>query len=274
MITRNIARNGGDVLADHYDKTPTAEAKSDAPSADAVCGRNAVRELIKSGRPVDKILVQKGEREGSIRLVVAEAIAAGITVVEADRRKIEAYGANAQGVCALIPEREYAQLEDIFAEAAKKGEPPFIVLCDHIEDPHNFGAVIRSACCAGAHGVIIPKRGSATLNSTAVKASAGASEHIPVCRVSNIAQTVDELKKKNVWVYAAEAGGADYRKTDFTGALALVFGSEGDGVSRIVKDKCDGVISIPMYGEINSLNVSAAAAVVLFAAASQRHNGG
>lgn len=239
--------------------------------ADAVCGRNAVRELIRSGRAVDKILVRKGEREGSIRLVVAEAVAAGIPVIEVDKHKIDAYSQNAQGVCALVPEREYASLEDIFARAKSKEQPPFIIILDHIADPHNLGAVIRSACCAGAHGVIIPKRGAATLNTTAVKASAGAAEHIPVCRVANIAQTVDELKKQNIWVYAAEADGNDYKKTDFSGGIALVFGSEGDGVSRLVREKCDGTISIPMYGEINSLNISAAAAVIMFEAASQRH---
>ncbi len=244
---------------------------SDPAPSDAVCGRNAVRELIRSGKPVDKVLVRKGEREGSIRLVVAEAVAAGIPVVEVDKRKIDSYGANAQGVCAIVPAREYASLDDIFVRAEAKGQPPFIVILDHVADPHNLGAVIRSACCAGVHGVIIPKRGAALLNTTAVKASAGASEYIPVCRVSNIAQTVDELKKKNVWVYAAEAGGESYRKIDFTGATALVLGSEGDGVSRLVREKCDGVVSIPMYGEINSLNVSAAAAVLMFGVAEQRY---
>ena len=144
------------------------------------------------------------------------------------------------------------------------------MICDELSDPHNLGAVIRSACCAGAHGVIIPRRNAATLNTTAVKASAGASEYMPVCRVSNIAQTVDELKKKNIWVYAAEADGTDFRKTDLTGGIALIFGSEGDGVSRLVREKCDGVVSIPMYGEINSLNISAAAAVIMFGASSQR----
>lgn len=240
--------------------------------SDAVCGRNAVRELIRSGKPIDKILVRKGEREGSIRLVVAEAVAAGIPVIEVDKHKIDAYSPNAQGVCALVPEREYASMQDIFDRAAAKDQPPFIIILDHIADPHNLGAVIRSACCAGAHGVIIPKRGAATLNTTAVKASAGAAEHLPVCRVSNIAQTVDELKKKNIWVYAAEADGTDFRKSDLNGAIALVFGSEGDGVSRIVREKCDGVVSIPMYGEINSLNISAAAAVIMFEAACQRNN--
>lgn len=237
---------------------------------DAICGRNAVRELIRSGKPVDKILVQRGEREGSIRLVVAEAVAAGIPVVEVDRHKIASYSPNAQGVCALVPEREYASIDDIFKRAEEKGQPPFIIILDHIADPHNLGAVIRSACCAGAHGVIIPRRNAATLNTTAVKASAGASEYMPVCRVSNIAQTVDELKKKNIWVYAAEADGTDFRKTDLTGGIALIFGSEGDGVSLLVREKCDGVVSIPMYGEINSLNISAAAAVIMFGASSQR----
>ncbi len=240
-------------------------------SENAVCGRNAVRELIRSGKPIDKILVQKGEREGSIRILVAEAVAKGIAVIEADKNKIMSYGKNTQGVCALVPEREYASLEDILQNAESKGQPPFIIILDHVADPHNLGAVIRSACCAGAHGVIIPKRNAATLNSTAVKASAGGAEYVPVCRVANIAQTVEELKKKNIWVYGAEAGGNDFRKTDFKGATALVFGSEGDGISRIVKEKCDEIVSIPMFGQINSLNVSVAAAIVMFEAANQKN---
>lgn len=249
-------------------ESPAAESEKD----NVICGRNAVRELLKSGKPVDKILVRKGgEREGSITLIVAEAIAAKIPVIEADRRKLDEYGENNQGVCAIIPEREYASLEDIYAKAESKGQQPFIVIADHINDPHNLGAVIRSACCAGAHGVIIPKRNCATLNATAVKASAGASEYVPVCRVPNIASVIEELKKKNIWVYCAEADGSDLYSCDFGGGIAIVLGSEGGGVSRVVRERSDFCVSVPMYGQINSLNVSAAAAVILFEAAKQRN---
>ena len=240
--------------------------------SNAVCGRNAVSELLASGRAIDKLLVKSGPKDATLSVIVARAVAAGVPIVEAPRQRLDSYSAHNQGVVALVPEREYAELEDIFALAESRGEPPFIVILDHISDPHNLGAVIRSAECAGAHGVIIPKRNAAAMGSIASKAAAGADAHVPVCRVANIAQTVDELKGRGVWIYAAEAGGASVYDTDLSGSAAFVLGSEGDGVSRLVREKSDFVISVPMYGKINSLNVSAAAAVILFEAAKRRHS--
>ena len=239
---------------------------------DIIEGRNAVIEALRAGRAIDKIFIAKGDVDKTLGHIASKARDKGIVVVEADRRKLDFMSQTHahQGVVAMVAAHAYATVDEILENAKSRGEAPLIVLCDDLSDPHNLGAVIRSACCAGAHGVIIPRRNAATLNTTAVKASAGASEYMPVCRVSNIAQTVDELKKKNIWVYAAEADGTDFRKTDLTGGIALIFGSEGDGVSRLVREKCDGVVSIPMYGEINSLNISAAAAVIMFGASSQR----
>jgi|LSQX01.1.fsa_nt_gb 23S rRNA (guanosine2251-2'-O)-methyltransferase len=235
-----------------------------------VYGRNAVSELLKSNRPIDKILVKKDSKESPLSVIVSKAISLGIPVVEADKRKLDDYSPNHQGVVALVPEREYASLEDIFALAESRGEKPFIVILDHINDPHNLGAVIRSAECAGVHGVIIPKRNAATLNATASKAAAGADAHIPVCKVSNITFAVEELKQRGVWIYSAEAGNTSIYDTDLTGPVAVVLGSEGEGVSRLVREKSDFIISIPMYGKLNSLNVSSAAAIILFEAAKQR----
>lgn len=239
--------------------------------SNVVYGRNAVNELLKSGRPIDKILIRKDGREGPLSVIVAKAIESGIPVVESDKRKLDGYAENHQGVVALVPEREYASLEDIFKFAAGRGEKPFIVVLDHINDPQNLGAIIRSAECAGAHGVVIPKRNAATLNAAASKAAAGADAHIPVCKVVNIASAIDDLKERGVWVYCAEAGENSIYNTDLTGSIAIVMGNEGTGVSRLVREKSDFVISIPMYGRINSLNVSSAAAVILFEAAKQRN---
>ncbi|MBQ6042878.1 MAG: 23S rRNA (guanosine(2251)-2'-O)-methyltransferase RlmB [Clostridia bacterium] len=238
----------------------------------AVCGRNAVNELLASGRAVDKLLVKSGEKDQTLSVIVARAVKAGIPVVEAPRKRLDSYSDHHQGVVALVPEREYAELDDIFALAHDRGEPPFIVVLDHVNDPHNLGAVIRSAECAGAHGVIIPKRNAAALGSIASKAAAGADAHLPVCRVANIAQTLDELKERGVWIFAAEAGGTSLYECDLSGGAAFVMGSEGEGVSRLVREKSDFVISVPMYGKLNSLNVSAAAAVILFEAARRRHS--
>lgn len=240
-------------------------------------GRNSVLELLASGRDIDKIYVQKGAVEGSIKVIVGKASAKRIPIVETDRAKLDAMsgGAVHQGVAASVPETVYADIEDLFAQADKKGEKPFFVICDCINDPHNLGAIIRTAECAGAHGVIIPKHRSVSLTSTVAKSSAGAVFRLPVARVGNIASVISELQSRGVWVYALEASGTPYfgEKFDDSG-IAFVLGSEGEGVSRIVKEKSDFVLSIPMYGELNSLNVSAAAAVMLFEAARQRHGKG
>jgi 23S rRNA (guanosine2251-2'-O)-methyltransferase len=197
----------------------------------------------------------------------------GITLIECDRARLDSLscGGRHQGVVAVAAERNYSTVEDILALAKERGEPPFIIILDGVEDPHNLGAIIRSAECAGAHGVIIPKRRAVGLTSTVSKASAGALEHMLVARVTNLASTIDELKEKGLWLYAADMDGADYHSTDLKGSAAIVLGGEGSGVSRLVKEKCDFVVSIPLYGRVNSLNVSCAAAIILTEVARQRH---
>ena len=240
-----------------------------------VCGRSAVMELLKSGRTVDKLLLQKGEREGSITVIAAKAIEAGIPVIETEKEKLDKLcrGLRHQGVVAMAAEKEYSTLDELFAIAEERGEDPFFVLCDNLEDPHNLGAVIRCAEGAGAHGVIIPARHGVTLTAAVARTSAGALEHMAVCKVTNVAATVDTLKKRGVWTCAAEAGGQDLYGLDLKGPVAIVLGSEGFGVSRLVKEKCDFIASIGMYGKVNSFNVSCAAAVILCEAARQRHSG-
>ena len=237
----------------------------------AVIGRNAVRELLKSGRTIDKLLVRRGDREGSIVVLVAEAVERGIPVVEVDKSKLDAISGFAphQGVVALASEKEYCEVEDILTIAAERGEKPIIVIADGITDPYNLGALIRCAEGLGAHGLIIPKRRAVGLTPLVTKASAGAIEHLAVAKVTNLAQTVKMLQERGVWVYAAEAGGSDYDKTNFRGPCALIFGSEGDGVSALLKERCDGIVSIPMKGKVNSFNVSTAAAILLAEAARQ-----
>lgn len=244
------------------------------PDESIVSGRNAVKELLSSGRDIEKIYVQQGEREGSVKLLVGLASERRIQIVEASKQKLDqlSCGAKHQGVVAVASEAEYSTVEEILAYAESLGESPFVVVCDGIEDPHNLGAIIRSAECSGAHGVIIPKRRVAGLTSTVGKASAGALMHMRVARVTNIAQTIDELKEAGVWTYAADMGDTPYYKSDMKGSVAIVLGNEGAGISRLVKEKCDFVVSIPLYGKIDSLNVSCAAAVLLSEAARQRNS--
>lgn len=240
-----------------------------------VVGRNAVRELLKTDRTPDKLFVQKGEREGSITVLIAQARERGIPVVEIERAKLDRMsgGMHHQGVIAMVAEKEYCSVDDILAIAEERGEKPLIVISDGICDPYNLGAVIRCAEGAGAHGLIIPKRRNSGLTPVVSKSSAGAIEHLAIAKVSNIAMTVEQLKKKGIWTFAAEAGGAMYNQTDFDLPCAIVFGSEGEGVSKIVRDTCDFTVSIPMYGKVNSLNVSTAAAVILYAAAEGQRKG-
>ena len=256
---------------ERYERAPRNEAGEEA-AENIVVGRNAVRELLKSGRDIDKIFVQRGEREGSIVVLVAEAIERKIPVVEVDKVKLDKLSGFAahQGVVAMAAEKEYCTVEDILDIAAERGERPMIVISDGISDPHNLGALIRCAEGVGAHGIIIPKRRAVGLTSVVTKASAGAIEHMAVAKVVNIAACIDELKEKGIWVFAAEAGGDAYYDTDFNCPCALVFGSEGEGVSKLVKDKSDYIVSIPMYGKVNSFNVSTAAAIIL-AEASRQH---
>ena len=239
----------------------------------AVIGRNAVRELLRSERSIDKLMVQKGERTGSIVVLVAEAIERGIPVLEVEKAKLDALSGYAphQGVVALAAEKEYCTVEDILSIAKDRNEAPLIVVCDGITDPYNLGAIIRCAECCGAHGLIIPKRRAVGLTPLVTKASAGAVEHLAIAKVSNIASTVEALKKAGVWTYAAEAGGESLYDTDLSGPVAIVLGSEGNGVSQLVKKTCDAVVSIPMYGRVNSFNVSTAAAILLAEAAKRHH---
>lgn len=232
-----------------------------------VVGRNAVRELLSSDTPVDKILVSG--REGSVIALIAMAKEKKIPVVDTDSFALDRLsgGENHQGIAAYVAEKEYSTIEEILETAKERGEKPLVVVCDGIEDPHNLGAVIRCAECAGAHGVIIPERRACGLTPAVSKASAGAILHMKIARVGNIAQTVEKLKENGIWTFAAEAGGMDFYEADFDLPCAIVLGGEDSGVSRLVKERCDFIISIPMYGHVNSLNVSTAASVLLTRAA-------
>ena len=238
-----------------------------------VIGRNAVKELLSGGRDVDKLYITAGEREGSINQLLGIASERGIPITECDRSKLDAIakGGRHQGIIAIAAERNYSSIDEILEYANEKGEPPFIVICDGVEDPHNLGAIIRSADCSGAHGIIIPKRRAVGLTATVAKSSAGALEHMRVAKVTNLASAIDDLKERGLWIYAADMDGSTYYKTDMKGAVALVLGSEGFGISRLVKEKCDFTVSIPLYGQVNSLNVSCAAAVLLAEVARQRN---
>lgn len=238
---------------------------AEAENSGLVIGRNAVRELLKSGRDIDKIFVRRGDREGSIVVLVAEALDRKIPVVEVESPKLDSLAGmkQHQGIVAMAAEKEYSSIEDIIAIAEERGEKPLIVIADGITDPYNLGAMIRCAEGCGAHGIIIPKRRAVGLTPAVTKASAGAIEHMAIAKVSNIASAVEELKKLGIWVFAAEAGGEICFDADFDVPAALVFGSEGDGVSKLVKDRSDFIVSIPMYGNVNSFNVSTAAAIVL-----------
>jgi len=242
-------------------------------SANVTVGRNSVRELLASGRDIDKIFVQKGERTGSITSLIAEARSRTIPVVECEKAKLDriSNGTNHQGIAAFTAEKEYCEIDDIINYAEELGQKPLIVIADRIEDPHNLGALIRAAECAGAHGLIIPKRKGAMLTQVVSKASAGAMEHMRIAKVTNLAMTVEELKEKGLWIFAAEAGGEKFYEQDMTCPAAIVLGSEGKGVSKLLLDKCDFILSIPMYGKVNSFNVAAAAAVILCEAARQRN---
>ena len=242
------------------------------PSENLISGRNAVRELLASGRDIDKIFIAEGNRDGSIHVLIAKARERKIPLIEVERRRLDTMCGQTvhQGIAAVAAERDYSTVEEILEYAASRGEKPFVVIADGVEDPHNLGAIIRSAECAGVHGIIIPKRRAVGLTGVVAKSSAGAIEHMRVARVTNLSATIDELKKAGLWIYAADMGGSAYYDTDLCGAIALVLGSEGFGISRLVLEKCDFVVSIPMYGQVNSMNVSAAAAVLFCEAAKQR----
>ena len=240
---------------------------------DLIEGRNAVIEALRAGRTIDKIYIAKGETDKTLGHIASKARDAGVVVVEADRRKLDAMSATKahQGVIAIAAVREYCTVEDILAIAEQRGEAPFVVACDEISDPHNLGAILRSAYCAGAHGVVIPKRRSAGLTGIVDKTSAGAAEHMAVARVANLPAALRDLKDRGLWVYGAAANAqASLWQTDFTGPLCLVVGSEGEGMGRLVTEHCDFLVSIPMKGDLDSLNASAAATVLMYEVLRQR----
>ena len=255
-------------------RLPRDKGPADVPELpdDLVAGRNAVMEMLKGSRSVNRLLVANGASEGSMREIIALAKEKGINIQFYDRSKLDAMapGIRHQGVLAQVPPVQYAELEDILQIARDRNEPPFIVLLDELEDPHNLGAILRTADAAGVHGVLIPKHRSCPLSATVAKTSAGAVEHVPVARIGNMVQTIKKLKKEGLWVAAADMDGTDYYDTDLTGSLLLVIGSEGQGVGRLIKEQCDFVVRIPMVGKINSLNASVAGSILMYEAMKQR----
>ncbi len=229
-------------------------------------------EAIKAGKNIEKIMIKKGKQEGSIIPIIRKAKDAGIFVQEVDKNKLDAVseGENHQGIIAITCEYSYSSVAEILADAREKEEPPFVIICDKITDPHNLGAIIRTADCVGAHGVIIPKRNSAVLNSVVAKTSAGAVMYVKVAQVTNISECIKNLKEEGLWIAGADMDGADMYSADLKGALGLVIGSEGDGISRLVKENCDFLVSIPMKGKISSLNASVAASVLMYESVRQR----
>lgn len=260
----------------HYDRyrydapvqygAPAGEEADVVPNENLLSGRNPIREALKSGRDIEKLLVARGELSGSAREIVQMAKERHIPVQEVDRARLDAITHNHQGMLAFASAYQYSTVEEMLSLAETRGEKPFLVLLDGITDPHNLGAIIRTAECAGAHGVIVQERRAVGLTPAAVKASAGAVEHLPVARVTNITSTIEMLKAHNVWIYAADMGGEDYAAVDFSGAVALVIGAEGEGVGRRVLESCDKTVSIPLRGKLDSLNASVAAGILLYAA--------
>ena len=239
-------------------------------------GRNALTEALRSGRTIDKVFIASGETDRALQRLAAQAKEAGAVVVPVDRRKLDSMSVTHahQGVITLAAAHTYASVDDILQEAAGRGEAALIVICDELTDPHNLGAIMRSAECAGAHGVIIPKRRSVGLTATVAKASAGAVEYMKVARVTNINQTIAQLKEKGVWIFGTAAeGSVPMYQADLTGPAAIVIGNEGAGMSPLVQKNCDVTVHIPMRGRISSLNASAAASILLYEAVRQRLGG-
>ncbi|MGI6280113.1 MAG: 23S rRNA (guanosine(2251)-2'-O)-methyltransferase RlmB [Acutalibacteraceae bacterium] len=231
-----------------------------------ICGRNPVLEALRSGREIDRLLVAHGVGGGSVTAIIAKASARGILIKEVSPQKLDFYcgGANHQGVAVIFASQEYSTTEEILNLAKNRGEKPFIIICDEIEDPHNLGAIIRTAEACGVHGIIIPKRRSASLNATVAKSASGALEYMKVARVTNIANTIESLKKEGIWIFGADMDGEDYACVDFDLPCALVIGNEGKGIGALVAKKCDRIVSLPMHGKINSLNASVAAGVLMY----------
>lgn len=246
---------------------------SESERKDIIFGKNAVMEALKSGRAADSLLVARGADGASLSPIIARCREAGVVIKESDNKKLDSIcgNKNHQGLVLFIAAREYGSIDDMLELAKQRNEPPFIVICDSIEDPHNLGALIRTAEAAGVHGIIIPQRRSASLSATVAKTSAGALEYMPVAKVVNLNSAISELKNKGLWIYAADMDGEPYTGVDFSGPLALVIGSEGKGLSRLVRENADVTVSIPMRGKINSLNASVAGGIFMFEIAKKRN---
>ena len=240
--------------------------ENDQKQSNIICGKNPVLEALRAGREIDRLLVAHGADGGNIKEIIAKCSKRGVLIKEVSPQKLDFYcgGANHQGVALMFASHEYCSVDDILSFAEEQNEAPFIIICDEIEDPHNLGAIIRTAEVCGVHGIIIPKRRSASLNATVSKTSAGALEYMRVARVTNIASTIEKLKENGVWVFGADMQGEDYRLCDFTVPCALVIGNEGKGIGPLVSKKCDKIVSLPMRGKINSLNASVAAGILMY----------
>lgn len=250
------------------------ENRDENKGGNIICGRNSVLEALRSGREIDRLLVAHGSSGGSIAAIIAKCSSRGILIKEISPQKLDYYceGANHQGVAVMIASQEYSSVEEILDTASERNEKPFIIICDEIEDPHNLGAIIRTAEACAVHGIIIPKRRSASLNATVAKSASGALEYMKVARVTNIPNTIDELKEKGVWVFGADMDGSDYTGFDYDIPCALVIGNEGKGIGTLTAKKCDAIISLPMCGRINSLNASVAAGVLMYEVVRKRGN--
>ena len=260
---RFVERRSSDDRRDSEEKTDTYE--------DVVAGRNAVMELLRSNKDINKIFVERGEKHGSIREIMAKARDAKIVIIEVDRAKLDAMAENHQGIVAVVPPFNYCEVEDILEQAKLKNEDPFILILDGIEDPHNLGSIIRTAETAGVHGVVIPKRRNVAVNSTVVKVSTGATSYVKIARVNNINDTIKRLKDNGVWIIGTDGEAQTlYYNQDLKGPLAIIIGSEGFGMSKLVKENSDILIKIPMKGQITSLNASVSAGIVIYEAVKQR----
>ncbi len=248
------------------------ELKENSLNSNIICGRNPVLEAIRSGREIDRLVVAHGTTGGSVTAIIAKCKAKGILIKEVSPQKLDFLcgGALHQGVAVMFSAQEYSTVDDILECAKELNEKPFIIICDEIEDPHNLGAIIRSAEAAGAHGIIIPKRRSASLNATVAKSASGALEYMKVARVTNIANEIDRLKKEGIWVFGADMDGKPYTDFDYDIPVAIVIGNEGNGIGKLVSQKCDEIISLPMKGKINSLNASVAAGILMYEVVKKR----
>ncbi len=253
-------------------RTGREETAPEGGYENLVAGRNAVIETLKNGSRIDTVYVARGATGGSVGKIVSMAKDGGYPVKEISPEKLDAMcGATPnQGVAVTLSAVEYAEVEDILDRAAEKGEPPFLIIADEIEDPHNLGALIRTAETAGAHGIVIPKRRGVGLTPAVYKTSAGAAAHLPVARVANLVSVVEQLREKGIWVYGADMEGLNWCQTDFSGGVALIVGSEGKGMNRLLREKCDQMVALPMCGEITSLNASVAGGIIMYEIARQR----